>query len=666
MSSRRRKPLYPNAWGSGTKPFEATYKVFSVGSCGRDDLEAGDKVILPEAAFREVSRLRLEFPLMMHVKSVKKAGPRSQAKKYNQFCGVLEFSAPAGVAHMPLWMIKSLGLREGGRVAFKSVKNLPKGELAKFQPHQKEFIDFAAALGVRNVLELAMQHYSALSVGQTIIIQYGRDKYELDVVELQPRKSISLYGTVDLKVEFAPWDGPRILDLPPAEDEESIGENNPVLKPRQPNSRKPSSTRRPVRKNSREERRSNSNNIKNSNSRTTPTKNRKASNNTSNPKKSSRTPVGSRTNSSRPREGANGMNSKVRPKNGSMANNSSRKPLNETTSRTNSRSNNNNAKENKAWEQGNNNNTLKKSESSNTLNRKNKLAKFKKRNLAGLKTAGNDNGSTATATNEKMASSTPPAPVLKKNTMTSVDPPTSSSTNTSTSNNDTSTEKEQPKMAFAGTGNVLSSGAKVVSTPKPIVAATTNSTSSSSSSNNNNNNDVKDDEEKGETEAFAGKGKVLGGTVSKPAASVPWADLHRQRHQRHMERKKKEQAQKEKEEAEKRQKEQAHFAKIKETLQAEARERELAAAEKKALLDAQRAELESKVEDKLIRDQLIKKKREERIAKKKQLAQEKKDAELAKQLQEEMEGGRAKSPVAVGSAARAVRKSKKTAPKRFK
>ena len=71
---------------------------------------------------------------------------------------------------------------EGGRVAFKSVKNLPKGELAKFQPHQKEFIDFAAALGVRNVLELAMQHYSALSVGQTIIIQYGRDKYELDVV----------------------------------------------------------------------------------------------------------------------------------------------------------------------------------------------------------------------------------------------------------------------------------------------------------------------------------------------------------------------------------------------------------------------------------------------------------------------------------------------------
>merc|ERR1719473_1558871 len=99
-------------------------------------------------------------------------------------------------------MIKSLGLREGGRVAFKSVKNLPKGELAKFQPHQKEFLDFAMALGVRNVLELAMQHYSALAVGQTVLIQYGNDKYFLDVVEVNPGPAISLYGTVDLKVEF--------------------------------------------------------------------------------------------------------------------------------------------------------------------------------------------------------------------------------------------------------------------------------------------------------------------------------------------------------------------------------------------------------------------------------------------------------------------------------
>ena len=59
----RRRPLYPFAWGSGKKAFEATYKCYSVAAAGRDDLENGDKILLPEKAFREVSRLRLEFPL---------------------------------------------------------------------------------------------------------------------------------------------------------------------------------------------------------------------------------------------------------------------------------------------------------------------------------------------------------------------------------------------------------------------------------------------------------------------------------------------------------------------------------------------------------------------------------------------------------------------------
>merc|ERR1711871_146898 len=156
---------------------------------------------------------------------------------------------------------------------------------------------------------------------------------------------------------------------------------------------------------------------------------------------------------------------------------------------------------------------------------------------------------------------------------------------------------------------------------------------------------------------------VLGGTVAKPAAAVPWADLHRQRHQRHMERKKKEEAKREQEAAEKRKQELERFEKIKATLEAEARERELAEAEKKALLDAQRAALEGKVEDKLMRDQLIKKKKEERIARRKQLAQEKADAELAKKMKEELDGR--KSPVAVGSGTAAARKAKRP-PKRFK
>ena len=230
----RRRPLYPMAWGAGTKAFESTYKCYSVAAAGREDLENGDKILMPEKAFREVSRLRLQFPLTMMARNARKGGPPSQSRSrggstsivntrggrkkssgssssgqdpFIQYCGVLEFSSPDGVCHLPHWMMESLNLKEGGRVTLRSAKPLPKGDFAKFQPHKEEFLDFAMALGVRNVLELAMQHYSALAVGQTVLIQYGNDKYMLDVVEVSPGSAISLYGTVDLKVEFAPVPG---------------------------------------------------------------------------------------------------------------------------------------------------------------------------------------------------------------------------------------------------------------------------------------------------------------------------------------------------------------------------------------------------------------------------------------------------------------------------
>ena len=413
---------------------------------------------------------------------------------------------------------------------------------------------------------------------------------------------------------------------------------NPVLRPRQPNSQKPRNARRPVRKSSREEERSRVSNGSNRASQANRLTNNQNTSRT--PKKQNR--IGNR---------GDRQSNKVKPKNGSMAN-GSRKLSNETRQQPKSLSKNSIAKENKAWDEskGASNNTLKNSESSNALNRKDKLAKFKKRNLAGLKTGNDMPGTTVNAAVEPKAP-TPTASISKPVPAKTIDPKSSASI----SNDEDA--KAKHAVAFAGTGNVLSSGAKVVSEPK-LIAAT-----KPQQIDVGNRNDSNDGEESSESSAFSGEGKILGGTVAKPSAAVPWADLHRQRHQRHMERKRKEEAKREQEAAEKRKQELARFEKIKETLEAEARERQLAEAEKKALLDAQRAALESKVEDKLMRDQLIKKKKEERIARRKQLAQEKADAEMAKKLQEELEGR--KSPVAVGSGTAAARKAKRP-PKTFK
>ena len=78
--TRRRRPLYPMAWGAGKKAFEATYKCYSVAAAGRDDLENGDKILMPEKAFREVSRLRLQFPITFMARNAKKSGPPSQSR----------------------------------------------------------------------------------------------------------------------------------------------------------------------------------------------------------------------------------------------------------------------------------------------------------------------------------------------------------------------------------------------------------------------------------------------------------------------------------------------------------------------------------------------------------------------------------------------------------
>lgn len=136
-------------------------------SAGRDDLEAGDKILLPtvcscgnsmhytsphnacyltfsrlqhnvvaafalQSAFKEITRLKLPFPLtfQLHNDKAKSAGaipdktgvlPPVMAEQY---AGVLEFSAPEGQAYLPSWMMTNLKLRESNQVRITSVRDV--------------------------------------------------------------------------------------------------------------------------------------------------------------------------------------------------------------------------------------------------------------------------------------------------------------------------------------------------------------------------------------------------------------------------------------------------------------------------------------------------------------------------------------------------------------
>ena len=164
------------------KPLSAATGDFS-------EFEGGDKIVLPEATLRDVKRLRLPFPLLFEVSN---AGRRSKGGVM-QLAGCIEFSAPTGVSprqlvvlffvkllacaqptracaqpaaqvcYLPSWMMENLKLRPGGKLLIKSRFDVKKGKSCQLQPHSSEFCELAASIGVRDILEQTMRHYSALT-----------------------------------------------------------------------------------------------------------------------------------------------------------------------------------------------------------------------------------------------------------------------------------------------------------------------------------------------------------------------------------------------------------------------------------------------------------------------------------------------------------------------
>lgn len=160
--------LYPG-WGSGKGQYEALLVCHSLAVGGHSEgLECGDKVILPQESFREVSRLKLPFPLVFQIcnprggKRRKSTSPgAATAVKVasvpivEQFCGVHEFSAPPNTVFLPNWIMRNLHLREGSKVKLMSKSGLPKGKSVKIQPHSSQFVELAAAYGPQYLLEAA-------------------------------------------------------------------------------------------------------------------------------------------------------------------------------------------------------------------------------------------------------------------------------------------------------------------------------------------------------------------------------------------------------------------------------------------------------------------------------------------------------------------------------
>lgn len=174
------------------RPFNTQYRCYSVSMLPgneRSDVDAGGKIIMPPSALDQLTRLNIVYPMLFKLSN----------KKQNRttHCGVLEFVADEGKIYIPYWMMQNLMLEEGGLIQVESA-TLPVATYSKFQPLTKDFLDLS---NPKVVLEWRLRHFSCLSKGDVIAINYNKKIYELSVLETKPADAVSIIEA-DISVEF--------------------------------------------------------------------------------------------------------------------------------------------------------------------------------------------------------------------------------------------------------------------------------------------------------------------------------------------------------------------------------------------------------------------------------------------------------------------------------
>ena len=172
-------------WGGYGGPrgggvFEQKYSVLSVAMSGRENLEEGDKILLPPSAFETLSRMEVDYPMLFNI--------TNDQLGRNTHCGVLEFTAEEGRCYMPFWMMQNLCIEENSLVTVKNV-SLSTATFVKFRAQSCDFLEIS---NPRAVLEYTLRKYTCLTTGDVICLPYSGNKYYLEVTEVKPAGKASI------------------------------------------------------------------------------------------------------------------------------------------------------------------------------------------------------------------------------------------------------------------------------------------------------------------------------------------------------------------------------------------------------------------------------------------------------------------------------------------
>ncbi|KAK4043601.1 hypothetical protein C8A01DRAFT_43539 [Parachaetomium inaequale] len=160
----------------------------------RPELNYGSKIFLPPSALDKVSRLHVQWPIMLEL--------INGATGKHTHAGVLEFVAEEGRAYIPQWMMQTLQLDVGDMIQVKTT-SLELAKLVKLQPQSVNFLEITDP---RAVLEKAFRNFASLTKGDVFNFEYNDEIYDMAVLDVKPeteKMGVSMIET-DVSVDFAP------------------------------------------------------------------------------------------------------------------------------------------------------------------------------------------------------------------------------------------------------------------------------------------------------------------------------------------------------------------------------------------------------------------------------------------------------------------------------
>ncbi|PHH65164.1 hypothetical protein CDD81_3295 [Ophiocordyceps australis] len=170
------------------------YPVIMAPGSERPELNYGSKIILPPSALDKVSKLHVQWPLLMELVNGE--------KERHTHAGVLEFIAEEGRAYVPQWMMETLSMDVGDMIQVRTT-SLELAKMVKLQPQSVNFLDISDP---KAVLERAFRNFATLTKGDVFNFEYNDEVYDVAVLDVKPetdKMGVCMIET-DVSVEFAP------------------------------------------------------------------------------------------------------------------------------------------------------------------------------------------------------------------------------------------------------------------------------------------------------------------------------------------------------------------------------------------------------------------------------------------------------------------------------